>query len=299
MIFGRKSRARICPYCQRDKKTAISEQLAAGEPCGTEECKFKADILAVMKIVEFHPAKQSGEPGADLDSILEKLEASTDSIEETRKRRETAYQENNNVEDDLGRKYRRKKNRKRLFAILIFLVLLSTIVWYLTKNGSERTSDQLSKTAVKTNAQVKNQKSETVPVIINTDPEQLKLPQTAEDELDTSLYIPYQKEDPITAKIIGTWKGKFLNDSITIFITSVALSKVYGFLKRNHRSIQVHGWIRIPVDTWVVSLLEPGTDPQDGAYDLLWNPDLDVISGEWVSYNRRYRTEIQLQRAGR
>jgi len=299
MIFGRKSRARVCPYCQRDKKTAISEQLAAGEPCGPDECKFKADILAVLKIVEFHPAKQSGEPGTDLDSILEKLEVSTDSTEETRRRRETASQENNYVEDELGRKYRRKKKLKRILTILIFLVLLSTIVWYITKSGSEHNSDQSSRTVVKTNAQVKNQKSQTVPVITTPNTEQVKLPQTTKDELDTSSYIPYQKDDPTATKIIGRWKGKFLNDSMSLIISGVALMKIYGFVKRNNRSIQVYGWIRNPDDTWTVSLLEPGTDPQDGTYDLSWNPDLDVISGEWVSYNRRYRSEIQLQRIER
>ena len=128
MIFGRKSRARTCPLCQRDKKTAISEQLSIGAPCGPDECKFKADILAVLQIVEFHPAKQSGEPGKDLDSILEKLEASADSVNETGRRRELSSSEDDYVEDDLGRKYRRKKKLKRILSILFFLAILSIMI---------------------------------------------------------------------------------------------------------------------------------------------------------------------------
>jgi len=298
MIFGRKSRARTCPLCQRDKKTAISEQLSSGTPCGPDECKFKADILAVLQIVEFHPAKQSGEPGKDLDSILEKLEASADSVKGIGRRKELSSSGNDYVEDDLGRKYRRKKNLKRILKLLVFLVILSIISWFVTKSSSKSPSYQTPLKAVQYNNLYKKQKPETVSIHANSTSDPDKIPKLDENEMNALLYQTYLEEDStMMNNLIGTWKGMFQNDSISLFITGISVQRVYGFVKKEGRSIIIEGRIWNSDENWVISLLEPGTGSNDGEYNLKWYPESSSIEGEWKSDDRRTQSKIFLKKS--
>ncbi|MBN9299034.1 MAG: hypothetical protein J0I41_18690 [Filimonas sp.] len=108
-----------------------------------------------------------------------------------------------------------------------------------------------------------------------------------------------QKETAIESKVAypddvkGTYKGDFAGSPIFITLNYYSGKNVAGYNVHKGLRRNIHGVLEPSGNNWVLTLAEPGDNPYDGNFKLVFSKDFKTAEGKWVPVNTATLKEKQ------
>jgi len=294
---GRKSRARICPICQREKKVAIGEQLESGTPCGPDECIFRAEILAVLKITEFKHTEDDGNDGMDVNLLLEKIEKSTQNKSSEASTKKTGADKELVTPELQTTEITVPKPSKMFRYLLLFLLVI--LVWVLISKHDKissywRSLLPQSMQAIDTSMPDGTQLSNNQIIPVSSSGENQRDQQSM---ADTSLHSNSMSEGFDTSMLTGKWKGEFKVNELLLVISRHEGPHIFGYITVNEKEIRnFNGSISKTEGIQRITLTETERDTNHGEFKLNLLIANKILEGEWISFDKMKETRIILRK---
>lgn len=286
----RKSRATICPVCQRDKKIALQEQLDLGTECGHENCKFRAEIIAVLQIAD----NKSGTSDVDNSTIERDI---SQQVASTLENIENKVNTRPSVNENRKEPPVRTKNPQRPFIIIFFVALIIFLIykgcwvvpWLMYEEFSMRNETYSP-------PQVCLPDTENPPN--NTHPYSNDILSPSGSAPKDESFNPFPR-DPLSVmkKAIFThrvWKGSIGNDSIDFFIASCKNNEIKGHVTYRGSTIPYTGKMMVENSVACIMINEPQNMKNRGYFELVYVILWKQFTGNWVAYDHSAVEQVKL-----
>ena len=289
--IDRKSRASICPVCQREKKLALQEQLELGAECGNENCKFRAEIIAVLQIAESKSDKSGFHDITDERWISQKVLSTLENID---KSVTSIPSENRNI--NVPVKPQKHPFRRWIIIYFVILIMVSLIIgcWYVAYNIYE---DLTSRKGMDTLAQFINEVNpeSTLNLYRKQDNNTLK---------NDNIKPGRVSDDPFPADPLYVlneviflhriWKGSIENDSITMSIENCEENEIGGKVAYRGKSVPFEGNLMVENSVAYILLSEPKQVQNAGYFELVYVMIQKRFEGHWVAYDYSQVDQVKL-----
>lgn len=93
--------------------------------------------------------------------------------------------------------------------------------------------------------------------------------------------------------IKGTYKGDFAGSPIFITLNYYSGKNVAGYNVHKGLRRNIHGVLEPSGNNWVLTLAEPGDNPYDGNFKLIFSKDFKSAEGKWIPVNTATLKEKQ------
>ena len=292
ILVDRKSKARICPVCQRDRKLAIQEQLEYGTGCGNAACKFKDEISTVLQIagsdsVTNEIEKQNIGGFQRALEIINNIEEKIKNSLKNTKRAQYENPENNRKQQNV--------NSWAWIGVTFLLLFYGTPViygayrylFYNNKSAQYSLYDQkpgqyASKSAYLTSIYHRIAKGSAT----NT-----KKKTTNKIKPDCGNGSLYELNPAYLINHI--WRGTIGNDSLTIVFESYKEGVLKGYSLYRYKYRPFEGGIRYhQKGGGSIQMLEPGDKVQDGGFELSFNSRSGKMNGNWLDYYNQHIEQV-------